>query len=246
MIRPSLVTVLLMAPVAPAAAQIPETFTNLKVLPRDITRPQMIETMRGFAMALGVRCVHCHVGPASGDLEGADFAADDKDTKRAARAMIEMVRAINGDHLARLGTDREVSCFTCHRGASAPSRLEDELFAAWRAGGPDSLSAAYRGLRSRWYGRAAFDFGENTLIGTAGMLTRPGVGPSGLAGGVAALRLQTEFFPDHAMGWAQLAAALARSGDTTAAITAAERASALMPDNPQVRRMLESLRPPRS
>src|SRR5258708_32455280 len=42
----------------PAAAQFPDKFTNLKVLPKDISKHEMESTMRSFAFALGVRCDH--------------------------------------------------------------------------------------------------------------------------------------------------------------------------------------------
>jgi hypothetical protein len=45
----------------PAAAQFPDKFTNLKVLPKDISKRELESTMRGFAFALSVRCDHCHV-----------------------------------------------------------------------------------------------------------------------------------------------------------------------------------------
>lgn len=38
----------------PAAAQFPEKFTNLQVLPKDISRKQLESTMRRFAFALNV------------------------------------------------------------------------------------------------------------------------------------------------------------------------------------------------
>ena len=44
-----------------ALAQIPDKFTNLKVLPKDIAKRDLVETMRSFSMALGVTCQHCHV-----------------------------------------------------------------------------------------------------------------------------------------------------------------------------------------
>ena len=75
---------------SPASAQIPQTFTNLQVLPKDIPRAQLVSTMRGFAGALGVRCTHCHVGP--DDLQGMDFATDEKESKKIARTMLRMVR----------------------------------------------------------------------------------------------------------------------------------------------------------
>ena len=46
---------------APAQAQLPDKFTNLKVLPKDISKAELQSTMRGFAFALNVRCEHCHV-----------------------------------------------------------------------------------------------------------------------------------------------------------------------------------------
>src|SRR5688500_19371611 len=36
-------------------------FKNLQVLPPDITRDQLMATMRSFTRGLGVRCNHCHV-----------------------------------------------------------------------------------------------------------------------------------------------------------------------------------------
>ena len=69
-----------------AAAQIPDQFTNLKVLPKDIAKGELVSLMREFSGALGVRCGHCHVGESATSLEGFDFAADDKEPKRVARA----------------------------------------------------------------------------------------------------------------------------------------------------------------
>lgn len=40
----------------------PDAFTNLQVLPKDITQSELIDLMAGFTRALGVRCTHCHVG----------------------------------------------------------------------------------------------------------------------------------------------------------------------------------------
>lgn len=230
------------APV-PATAQIPDTFTNLTILPDSISRNELVGIMRGYSLSLGVRCVHCHVGPASGSLQGADFASDDKDTKSTARVMLRMVQAINGEHLDAIGAETEVTCFTCHRGDSRPRRLEDVLVDAWRSGGPDSLVASYRDLRAAWYGRAAFDFGEMSLIETAGELATRANGAAGLDGALAALRLETEFFPESGMGWGQLGATLAQKGDTSAAIAALEKAVQLMPANPQIRRLLTQLKP---
>lgn len=83
------------------AAPSPPPFQNLQVLPEDIPRQELIDTMKGFTRALGVRCNHCHVGEGD-DFSQYDFPSDAKHEKRAARVMIEMVRAINSEYLPRV------------------------------------------------------------------------------------------------------------------------------------------------
>src|SRR5262245_296670 len=92
--------------------------------PRDV-----INVMRGFTGALGVRCQFCHVGQEGQDLSTFDFASDDKPTKLKARVMIQMVQAITQQYLSQLH-DREqppldVGCMTCHRGVMLPRPLAD-------------------------------------------------------------------------------------------------------------------------
>lgn len=117
----------LSASVATRAQQnpIPEKFTNLQVLPKDISRPDLVAMMRGFAMQTGSRCSHCHLGEESQDLSEYDFASDARPLKATARKMILMLRAINGPLLEGVGTaaapgSPKVTCFTCHRGAKKP------------------------------------------------------------------------------------------------------------------------------
>jgi hypothetical protein len=62
--------------------------------------------MRG---SLGVQCEHCH--------NEKDWSSDEKDPKRTARKMIQMVRDIN----RTLGDDLAVSCYSCHRGKLRPA-----------------------------------------------------------------------------------------------------------------------------
>src|SRR5262245_24181699 len=54
---------------------------NLQVLPKDWTRQQVTQVMRGFTRGLGVRCPFCHVGEEGADLSTFDFASDEKPTK---------------------------------------------------------------------------------------------------------------------------------------------------------------------
>jgi len=102
--------------------------TNLMVLPKDMTRQQVTQVMRGFTRALGVRCQYCHVGEGN-DLSTFDFASDAKPTKEIARTMLTMVEEINTKFLAGIGEPAapgaapapKLTCYTCHRGATRPA-----------------------------------------------------------------------------------------------------------------------------
>lgn len=102
---------------APAAPQ----FKNLQVFPKDISRDQLMSNMKGFSQALGVRCVHCHVGEEGKPLSTFDFASDAKWQKQVARKMLTMVHRINSEDFdVKDFKDVKVTCFTCHRGATKP------------------------------------------------------------------------------------------------------------------------------
>ena len=103
-------------------AQLPSKFTNLQVFPKDVSGADLVNAMKGFTRALGVRCEHCHVGEGD-DLSKFDFAADTKPTKAAARKMLQMTAKLN-DAVKDLGepsTTPKITCFTCHRGAVKPA-----------------------------------------------------------------------------------------------------------------------------
>ena len=104
-------------------AQVPEKFTNLQVLPKTTTRAEILAVMKGFALNLGTRCEHCHVGEGP-DLSKFDFAADTKSAKGVARQMMKMVAALN-PQVATINEPApegkpKITCFTCHRGALKP------------------------------------------------------------------------------------------------------------------------------
>lgn len=121
--------------------------------------------MRGFAFALSVRCNYCHVEKTDGKKVEIDFAADDKDTKKTARVMLQMVAAINGDYISKL-TPRppiQVQCITCHHGLTPPRTLDSVLGEAIQQKGIDSAVALYHDLRQKYYGGGQYDFGETSL-----------------------------------------------------------------------------------
>jgi hypothetical protein len=88
-----------------------EVFKNIQVL-RGLTVDQFMGTMGVIASALSMNCSECH------DLVGnADFASDAIPRKLMARRMILMVDMFNKTNF---GGKREVTCFSCHRGAARP------------------------------------------------------------------------------------------------------------------------------
>lgn len=107
-----------------SAAQLPDKYTNLKVLPKDIDKKQLFQTMKGFALGLGVRCEHCHVGEPGAPLSTFDFASDAKRSKQNARVMLTILTELNSEKLAQLKLDEgekaKVTCYSCHRGKLKP------------------------------------------------------------------------------------------------------------------------------
>ena len=206
---------------APAAAQgrfPPESLSNLKVFPKTIPVRALIDSMRAITFALGVRCSYCHVGEENQPLSAYDFAKDDKRAKRAARVMLDMVKHINGEHLAdvpeRSNPPVVVTCETCHRGRARPERLQDVLARQRVDSGLDAAVALYRRLREEYYGTAAFDFGEWTLNRWAQELVRGGKPDDAL--GVA--RLNAEQFPGSGQPLVVMGEAYVAKGDTAQAV----------------------------
>ncbi len=100
------------APKAPASPTGPkraeEEYKNIQAL-KGIPADQVIPSMQFMAASLGVECEFCHVAHA--------FEKDDKKPKFSARKMINMMMAINNDNFEG---HREVTCYSCHRGAREP------------------------------------------------------------------------------------------------------------------------------
>jgi len=214
---------------------------NLQVLPKDLSRNEVVARMRVIALSLGVRCEYCHVSTTGPDgREQNDFAADDKDTKKTARAMLRMVNDINDQYLiATMGrtlSDRHrVTCETCHHGLAKPRTIQAEMLDAIDAKGADSAIALYRDLRTRYLNRGSYDFSELPLADLGRLTTqRPAV--------LALLKLNLEFYPQSVPTFTALAQQALQGGDTAAALDALNKASAIAPDNPQVRGMLARLK----
>lgn len=221
--RPTLTTALILAAATPLAAQgkfPPDSFTNLKVLPKNISRPELLATMRGFALGLGVRCTYCHVGKEGQPLDSVNFTSDEKRTKRTARVMIEMVNHINEEHLADVPDRPEphvvVRCETCHRGVSRPRLLSDEMELYLADSGLAPALQHYRDLRTRYYGGEAYDFRELPLIALAQEQARAGK----VDNAIGILQMSAEFFPTSGQTPMTLGNVLLFKGDTAKAVAA--------------------------
>jgi hypothetical protein len=211
---------LLLPAVAPAQGKFPpDSFTNLKVLPKNTDQRTLINTMRGFAMGLGVRCTYCHVAPHDdAPLDSVAFAKDDKRTKRVARVMMHMVMHINGEHLQEVPERPkpllEVRCATCHRGVARPRLLDDDMTLTLADSGLNAAVHRYRDLRQRYYGSGSYDFREGVLIEVARGEARAGRPDNA----IGLLNLNAEFNPQSAATAAALGDTYLAKGDTTTAI----------------------------
>ena len=145
----------------------PDSLVNVKVFPKNTPVSELVFAMRMLTSALGVRCTYCHVGEETAPLTAYDFASDEKRTKQVARVMMQMVNAINGQHLtsvpSRPTPSLTVTCETCHRGIARPEPIERIMEAALAAGGLDSASRAYKNLFARYERRGAYNFTDVPL-----------------------------------------------------------------------------------
>jgi hypothetical protein len=101
------------AQVVPRQQMSEEAFKNVTVL-KGIPVDEFMGTMGLFSAALGVCCAECHVGAGSTTPQ---WDAD-VPKKQVARRMVQMVNTINRTNF---GGAKVVTCWTCHRGSSAPS-----------------------------------------------------------------------------------------------------------------------------
>jgi len=223
----------------PASAQVPDTFTNLQVLPKDTSKAQLVQTMREYASALGVRCSHCHKNTKPEDLKTFDFASDDKEEKKVARAMMKMTREINSRLLPEIGRTpvASVQCITCHHGLSKPEQLVDVLGATVKKQGVAAALDQYGELRQRYYGQAAYDFSMRTLNVLAERLAAD----KDLDSAITVQEFNVKVNPGIASSHSLLADLYLGKGDRASARASVEKAVALEPDSAYFKRRLEEL-----
>jgi hypothetical protein len=226
---------------ADVKGQIPDTFENLQVLPKDIGRDELTGIMRNFAMALGVRCQYCHPGGSGGSLQGVDFKTDEDPDKIKARFMMKMVADLNAQLPQLPDRDRpgvDVQCVTCHHGLARPVTLAAELEQVVGRLGVEAAVARYRELRQQYYGTGAYDFSVNSLNELGRTLARGGK----TAEAIAMLELNAEQHPEDASVAMALGQLYAQAGERDKAIASFERVLRLEPENRQAQQALQRLR----
>ena len=107
---------------APKAEAQDAQFTNLKILPKDIQKKQLMKIMKAQSKALGVKCKFCHVMKPKKDM-----ASDANEHKEMARDMMRMTGELN-KLMQGLPTFAEknpkATCFTCHQGKKEPAEMK--------------------------------------------------------------------------------------------------------------------------
>lgn len=221
-----------------ALAQIPDKFTNLQVFPKDISKAELVMTMRNIAGDLGLRCHNCHLGP--DDLQGMDFAIDEKPTKKVAREMLKMVQSVNATLKTLPPRDEprgSVSCYTCHRSAQRPPERLDMLLArlAQDKGAPAAV-AHYQELKKDHPNDGQYDYTPRALGIASGRLMEAGRTDDALV----FARLNAELYPDVSLVQSQVGQILMRKGDKAGAAEAFRKALKLDPQNAAAQRGLKA------
>jgi len=193
----------------------------------------LLNEMQGYTTALGVTCEFCHVAPARSDVP--------QPKKDIARQMIAMTRDLNAR--VQLATGKtpfdatKVECATCHRGVTIPKPLGQVIVQTLQDQGPDAAEEQYRDLRTRYYGRSSYDFGEDELLTAARSIVS--VRPDDA---ITLLQLNVEFHPKSARSYALLGFAYTRKFDDELALEHLEKAVELDPANGEFQGQLMQLR----
>src|SRR5712691_11162011 len=197
------------------------------------TTLNLLAYMHSFTEALGVTCEYCHVAPVNSGLP--------QPKKDIARTMIAMTRDLNTQ--VQLATGKapveatRVECVTCHRGVTIPKPLGQIISDTLQYKGADAAIAQYRELRTRYYGRGSYDFGEDELVKVA----RP-IAPVRPDDAITLLELNIEFNPRSAKSYALMGFAYTRKFDDESAIAHVQKAVDLEPENGEFQGQLAQLK----
>jgi len=127
---PALAAIVFIAVAATIKTPEPVKYTNLKVLPKNISSRELQSIMADdFEDGLGVSCGFCHANAKDG--HGLDFASDAKPEKEISRTMMRMTLDLNKRWLQnkhpKIGDAAlVVQCNTCHKGQAFPDGTESK------------------------------------------------------------------------------------------------------------------------
>ena len=243
--RRLLPTLFVLMATAPALAQAPaggapaqEEPKNLKVLPKDWTRAQVVAVMQNFNAALGVGCDYCHV---QNQGTPPDFASDDKPEKEAARAMMGITREANASLATGLGKPAaeltRIGCITCHRGVPEPKQIGEILVGNLRREGLCS-----RARRNTTSSRRSTTAPRPTTSASGTDRDGATLVPARTDEAIQFLQMNLDLFPRSARTYVALAGAQTAKKDTAGAIASLEKALEIEPNNAAARRTLDQLR----
>lgn len=226
-------------PSSPAVSRSP-------VQPPPVRRPSVLPAgdrmayMRTVSEALGVDCGYCHGGRGGSTPSTPPVTSTGRQRVEVAREMFLMVERLNA--AVREATGKapseatRVTCATCHRGVPIPKQIGDVVWETALELGGEAAVTQYRELRSQFFGRQAYDFGEQALILVTERLAN--VRPEAA---VALLRMNIDFHPGSVQSRISLAYALTRARDYQGAIAALREALSLDPANGVAKGMLAQL-----
>lgn len=214
---------------------------NLQHFPKDITREQLIQRMREFSFALGVRCEYCHDAPEGVPPGPNAFASDVKPAKLKARAMLKMVDQLNSSLLTAIPSRAEprveVTCVTCHRGLALPKTLQTTLYEITKRDGAAAAVSRYRQLRETQGLSGRYNFGEWEINELARRLSESG----DRAAATTILEMNGEFYPKSASIDMMIADLHLALGDREKALERYRAALEKAPDNRLAKQKIDEL-----
>jgi photosynthetic reaction center cytochrome c subunit/tetratricopeptide repeat protein len=221
-------------------SQTPWRGQNLQYFPKDISRDELIQRMREFSFALGVRCQYCHAGGNGISFEGVSFPSDEKPAKIQARAMLRMVDQLNTATLPQLPSHAQphvtIDCATCHHGLPLPKSLQTTLLEVIDKDGVQAAVTRYRELRGDTV-QGRYNFGEWEMNELARRLTAAGKTDAA----IAMLELNGEFNPKSADIDLLVGDLYRKQGDREKAAQRYKTALEKAPENAAVKQRLADL-----